>query len=407
MRATRVLLLALLLGLALAAMAGADAAPRSYTVTVTAGAAPCAEVPVSVVLPAPADGGATPIARAGGVDVPCQAEPDDAGLRVTFIVAELAPGESRDYTLRFGGEAPAAPEGVVLTKEGNGDLRVDIGGKLFTRYVVDGGPKPYFYPVIGPTGTPVTRSFPMEEVEGESRDHNHHRSFWVTHDNVNGVNFWAEGEGCGRTVHRRFEVLESGPVYGRMVADVDWLAADGTKICEDRREIRIYNVPDGRLLDFDIAIRASEGPLTFGDTKEGFFGFRVADSMTVSAGQGHIVNGAGDTDVAAWGKPAPWCDYSGPVAGETVGIAIFDNAQNKGFPTHWHVRDYGLFCANIFGLSYFEPDSGKDGTLEVAAGDVLRFRYRVMMHRGDAAAADVADAYADYADPPRVAVAGE
>jgi len=396
------LLVPLASGLAIAAASAQD-----FTVTVRADACRYTQYPLTAHIPvsASAELGAT-VTRSGTGDVvPSQVSAEGDGVDVTWIVEDLSQDDARAYVMALHAPTPPGVEAGVTLVEQAGGLEIRVNGEPFTRYCTSTeAPKPYFHPIIGPTGAPVTRSFPMETVEGESKDHPHHRSLWFTHDRVNGHNFWSEGDDAGRTVHRGYERLESGPVYGRFIALTDWVAHDGTKVCEDRRDVRVYNVPSGRLFDFDITWTASEGPLTLGDTKEGVFGFRVADSMAVTRGQGHILNANGDRDGATWGKAAPWCDYWGPVDGKTVGIAMLDSPGNPGHPTHWHVRDYGLFCANIFGLSLFEPGSGKDGTVNLAQGDSLRFRYRVFIHEGDAEQAGVAELYAGYASPPAVIV---
>ena len=46
---------------------------------------------------------------------------------------------------------------------------VKIDGKLFAEYVIDSGGKPIVWPIIGPTGEPMTRAWPMAEAPGESR----------------------------------------------------------------------------------------------------------------------------------------------------------------------------------------------------------------------------------------------
>jgi len=382
------------------------AAPARYEITVTARDYAVGQAPVLAELGRPAmmPRGAS-LRAPDGTRVPCQLVTDGEATQLVFVVRDLAPGESRTYALLLR-DAPTPPLGPCVTvRERDGDAEVCVEGEFFTRYVTHGGPKPYLYPIIGPTGKPVTRDYPMkEDTPGEDHDHVHHRSLWFTHDQVNGVNFWAEGEQAGRTVHRAFESLESGPVMGRVVATTDWIGPDGRKICEDRRDMRIYATAGARVLDFDITWRASEGPLHLGDTKEGVFGVRVAETMKVDRGQGHIVMSTGYRDGEAWGKAAEWCDYSGPVDGQTVGIAILDHPGNPGHPTHWHVRTYGLFCANIFGLSYFEPGSGKDGSLDLKPGEALRFRYRVLIHPGGAEEAGLSDAYAVYATPPEVTV---
>jgi len=70
--------------------------------------------------------------------------------------------------------------------------------------------------------------------------------------------------------------------------------------------------------------------------------------------RGRIVNSAGDTDKDAWGKQAVWCDYHGPVEGETLGVAILNHPQFRA-PTRWHVRVYGLFCVDPFAQHGFDP----------------------------------------------------
>lgn len=167
--------------------------------------------------------------------------------------------------------------------------------------------------------------------------------------------------------------------------------------------MRVHNVPGVRLFDFEVTVLATEGPVTFGDTKEGTFGFRVAQTMTVDGGQGHIENARGDRDGAAWGKSAEWCDYYGPVDGEVVGIAVMHHPQNLRHPTYWHVRTYGLFAANPFGLSYFVGE-GNNGAYTIPAGGSLTLRYRVLIHRGTTEQARVAQAYAAYAQPPALAI---
>jgi len=62
----------------------------------------------------------------------------------------------------------------------------------------------------------------------------------------------------------------------------------------------------------------------------------------------------------------------------------------------WHVRAYGLFAANPFGLSVFTNDKSRDGAIVVERGKNLRFRYRVIVHPGDAKSADIAGQWTKY-----------
>jgi len=148
---------------------------------------------------------------------------------------------------------------------------------------------------------------------------------------------------------------------------------------------------------------SNRGPVTFGDTKEGMFGLRVASSMDVNKKRGGLIlNAEGLRDDAAWGKPSAWVDYSGPLGGRTVGIAILNHPDSFRYPTHWHVRTYGLFAANPFGWHDF--GIGKSGTYTLPQGHSLRFSYRVIFHDGDAQAARIAEHFRQYASPPAITV---
>jgi hypothetical protein len=298
---------------------------------------------------------------------------------------------------------PLANAADFKLEQHSGGIRVLLDGELFTEYLTNSGPKPYLWPIIGPGGKAMTRAYPMKEVAGEKRDHHHHRSMWFTHGDVNGVDFWLEGKEGGTIVHREFAAITAEPV-AEFTARNDWLAPDGRKVCEDQRRVAFSADGDHRIIDFDLTLTASEGPVTLGDTKEGTFGIRVPTSMDVDqeggAPGGRIVNSEGLTDAAAWGKPARWVDYSGPVEGETLGIAILNHPQSFRFPTHWHVRTYGLFAANPFGLHDFYGDAAKNGAHQLAQGEAITLRYRVIFHRGDASEAKITEAFEAYAQSP-------
>lgn len=297
----------------------------------------------------------------------------------------------------FSAEAAEKTAGVEVQRAAHG-ATVLVDGELFTQYRIDSGPKPICWPVLSHTGKRVTRAHPMEDVTGERQDHKHHRSWWFTHGDVNGVDFWSEGEKSGTIVHREFLALESGSQQGRIRTRNDWLTPDGTKICEDERELRIHYRRDARVADFDITLKATEGPVTFGDTKEGMMGVRVATSMDVDSQLGgQIVNSRGQRDKAAWGQQAEWVDYVGPVGDETLGVAILNHPTSFRFPTYWHVRTYGLFAANPFGLHDFKGSDEVDGSHTIPEGESITFRYRIFIHSGDTDQAKVAKEYERYA----------
>ena len=141
---------------------------------------------------------------------------------------------------------------------------------------------------------------------------------------------------------------------------------------------------------------ATAGPLDIGDTKEGTFGIRLAPEL--SAPLDHMTNSNGaEGEKAIWGKPADWVDYSGTMAGKSVGIAVFDHPKSFRHPTTWHARAYGLLAANPFGMREFTRDDNKDGAWTIPEGKSVTFRYRVLIHDGLFPAARISDAYQRYA----------
>ena len=412
-RTALLLLIAAAAALAPTRGATAQGGGGALPVRVTATAADCREAPVSLEVPE-ARLAKLPALPRGASPTVCQAELADRRgyVRLTFVVRDLKRGEARTYHLRPATEA--GPGGVEARQDGaNVDLLV--AGKRFTRYDTTTGPnKPYLFPLSGPDGgPPVVRRWPVDAtVPGETRDHPHHRGLWFAHGDMNGADFWTEGKGKGSTVHTGYDAVRSGPLYARLRPRTDWVTADGKKIAEDVRDIRLFPVRGGYLIDFDVTVRAVGGPLRWGDTKEGTFAVRVADSLRADAGkdkkaEGRIENAAGQTQDATWGKTAPWVDYTGPVEGRTVGIAILDHPTNPRHPTPWHVRSYGLFAANAFGLHEFDPAKKSDknaGVLVTPEGETITFRYRVFVHHGDTRAAALPAVWSDYATPPSVSV---
>ncbi len=285
----------------------------------------------------------------------------------------------------------------VVARPSTGGMVVEIDGAFFTEYLTRSGAKPILWPVLGPTGKPVTRAYPMGEAAGETKDHVHQRSLWFTHGDVNGVSFWHENANHGTIVHRRFAEVRGGKVAG-FVTDNDWVGPDGKTLLSDERRLAFGCEGNARWIDFDITLKATSGPVRFGDTKEGTFGVRVAESMRVDSKQGgRIVNSEGKTNQDAWGRQAAWVDYHGPIGGQTVGIAIMNHPSSFRFPTFWHVRTYGLFAANPFGIHDFPGGEKKDGSYLIEAGKSITLRYRVWIHLGDEKEGRVASAFEAYA----------
>jgi hypothetical protein len=291
----------------------------------------------------------------------------------------------------------SAAAGDVKITKGQGKLRIDVDGQHFADYVFEGFSRPFLFPITDPKGAKLTRNWPMAEAADEEHDHPHHKSFWWGHGDMNGVDFWAEGKDAGKTVHEEFTAVESGEV-GVIKSRNKYVSKEGKTIATDERTLRIYPGSVGRTFDFEVTVKPADGKLKFGDTKEGTMAVRLAETMRLKGkvGKGHIVNSEGVRDDATWGKRAKWVDYYGPVGDRTLGMAIFDHPNNPRHPTWWHVRDYGLFAANPFGLHDFEKKEKGAGDLVVEPGQTISFKYRFYIHEGDETQGKVNEAYDRY-----------
>ena len=331
-----------------------------------------------------------------GMLLPAQAEKADGGLIVRWIQPLLDKDEvKRMRLLLLSGELPAG--GMRIVEEG-GEVKIYSGDFHVASIRHENVSKPYVYPLNAPNGLSVTEDGP--------KDHVHHRSLWVAHGEVNGVDVWSELEGHGYIRHKRFSRLEAGSVYAFIEEINVWTDAEGRPLLDEVRRIRFWNMPTREwLIDFEVELLATYGDVVLGDTKEaGILSVRVAPTIRVDAG-GELRNSwGGVNEEEVWGQRAAWCDYSGPLGGEVCGISVMDHPGNPRSPTYWHARNYGLMTANIFGLHHFTGSKKGLGDYFIKRGAKAVFKYRVYVHRGNAVEAGVGERYLDYVYPPKVIV---
>ncbi len=329
----------------------------------------------------------------------------DDKSKLTFVLPWQPKNTTLEYDVTFHEDDPR--EGVRLIPDGD-DVEISVLGQRLGRYYTDVEKymRPFIHPIMGPFGHSVTRGYPVEPRPGEAEDHPHHKSIWVAHGDTNGTDNWHVGG-----IQKQKEVLtcESGPVYGVLETVNEWISVEGRKDCEDRRKWTFWALPNGaRAIDLEIEFHATEGPVTFGDTKEGgIISVRVATIMDVPR-TGRIENSEGGIDEnETWGKRSAWCDYSGlDEGGNKVGIVVMNHPLSFRYPTWWHVRNYGLMGANPFGWSEFYKSAGekRDGSHTIEKGETMWFGYRVYVHPGDAAGGQVEDAFHGYANPPEATI---
>jgi hypothetical protein len=259
----------------------------------------------------------------------------------------------------------------------------------------------------------MTRSYPMEKVEGEAQDHPHHRSLWFAHGNVNGVDFWAEAgsfagkapkQPVGAIEHVKVLAMEQDKESGTLKTSQKWTAPDGTVPLTSVQTLRVYAGPQTeRMLDFEVTLTAGDKDAVFGDTKEGSAALRIAESMRYTVGkatkgEGHLLNDSGVNTDKIWGQHSKWVTMAGPIAGKPYAITFMEHPSNFRHPTRWHARDYGLFAANPFceaDMDKAKPKGSGDFTLK--AGQSITLKYRILITQGDETAVKQEERFKEYA----------
>lgn len=326
----------------------------------------------------------------------------------------------------FGIAGSVRAQGMVEVVDVPTEQRVDVtvNGAPFTSYVYTDTiavlKKPVLYPVRSASGTPITRSFPLEARAGERADHPHQIGLWFNYGNVNGLDFWNNSNAIppdrthlmGTIRHRTVERAEGGSGRGTLAVRSEWVDHEGNKLL-DEHTTYVFHAGDGyRAIDRITVLEAGDEAVDLSDNKEGVLGLRVRRELEMPAGSPLLltdeagqpmqeevlndegVNGryrnsegiAGYPDV--WGKRAKWTALSGEVDGEPVTIAILDHPENAGYPTYWHARDYGLFAANPLGQK--DLSEGKETlNFKLGVGEQTVFRHRIAIFDRQASDAEI------------------
>lgn len=293
----------------------------------------------------------------------------------------------------YGGDTPGIkgfPRAQVIPQAAE-QLSFQVDGREVLRYHFGAGvPKPYFFPVLGPSGRAVTRI-------GHPRDpqsHRHHLSLWVGHQNVDGQNFWELSNKAGRIVHDSMLKFEDGDTAAAVLRS-KWISAENAALLIDERTWTLvprYERKGEYFLDLELTLTPVAQKAMIGKTNFGFLAVRVAKTMGVHDGGGQITNSEGKVNEpeVLWQR-ARWCDYSGQAAPDAIeGIALFDHPENPRHPAYFHVRNDGWMGAS------FARDEG----MEITKEHPLRLKYRLWIHSKACDAAETERQWKQWAGTP-------
>jgi hypothetical protein len=254
-------------------------------------------------------------------------------------------------------------------------------------------PRPFFFPLAGPSGAPLTRM-----GHPGAPDHDHHRSVWFAHEKVLGINFWGDRT-AARVRQKAWLCYQDGNDEAAMAVSLGWYDGhDPRELLDQQLVVGVRPAPeDGTLVELQSTFRPTADSLEFGKTNFGFLAVRLAKSISAFFGGGQLTNSEGATgEPAIFGKQAQWVDYSGPVGkGVEEGITYFDHPGHPGHPNGWHVREDGwMGCSACMG-----------GPITTTRKEPLVLRYLLHAHAGRADVARAAATLKEFAALPRYEVA--
>jgi hypothetical protein len=248
-----------------------------------------------------------------------------------------------------------------------------------------GGPaaKPhscYIHPLYGLDGEILTDDFPD--------DHLHHRGvFWAwPHVTVDGrqLDLWMQNG-----IEPRFErwgvrrVEETDALLG---VENGWYAT-GRKVMSEQLLLRVHRAgDDGRAIYVELTWTPVEKPVTLGGAEGKSYG-----GLTVRFAPGRdtqITVPSGLTKDDLYMTSLAWADLTRQWPGyeSASGAAVFVHSTPPDYPPTWLTRHYGVLCLGWPGV--------RPRTL--AAGEPVRCRYRIWIHRGRPDAEHLGRAHAAY-----------
>jgi len=281
----------------------------------------------------------------------------------------------------FGIESNAQP--TVTAVKSNSKIDILINNNLFTSYIFSQDEKyPFFFPVNGPSNASVTSM--------RNGNYPHHSSLFFGCDKVNGGNYWQEGLDRGQIISLRAEIIESGENKVVIVDECIWKRPGANSPIKDLRKITVQALSDEVIqLDFDVTMEMLLD-VTILKNNHSLFSGRMDPDLAVING-GVMINAEGQrSEKGTFGQASPWIDYSGKRGDKIEGMAIMQHPSNKWYPSPWFTRDYGFFSPTPM---YWPAD---DKGILLNKGEVIKLRYRVLVHSGNHDAADIAGHFVDY-----------
>jgi hypothetical protein len=356
------------------------------------------------------------LARVAGQSIPAQwtapSLTSSTAGEVHFILPHLGVGESLQLKGTLSTE-PANPAGLTWQDQAGHHVDLKLGSRKIVTYHYERFDEStpadrvrtykVFHHVYSPNGDRIITGGLNDDPKVHSP---HHRGIFygfnrITYGDGKKADTWHCIDGAFQQ-HERFLAFEQGPILGRHRVEISWHGKD-VAFATEERELTVYNVPGGHLIEFASRLRTTSGRVRIdGDPQHAGFQFRAhndVDAFTTNQtifirpeGMG-TPGGTRNWDPQTRRGPVnmPWNAMSFVLGTNRYSVAYLDHPDNPK-EARFSEREYGRFG------SYFEYTIEKDKSLTVS--------YRLWVRDGLMKPEEVATLSKDFLEPVKVTVRG-
>jgi hypothetical protein len=334
-----------------------------------------------------------------------------AAGEVHFIVPHLAAGESLKLKATLSTQPPTEGQGFTWRDQAGHHTDLLVGERKIVTYhyerLDESTPasrvRTYkvFHHVFSPNGDRIVTGGLNEDPKVHSP---HHRGIFygfnrITYGEGKRADTWHCIDGAFQQ-HECFLASEQGPVLARHRAAISWHGRDAA-FAEEERELTVYDVPGGHLIEFASRLRSLSGRVRIdGDPQHAGFQFRAHNDVDAYTTNETIfirpdgIGKPGEThnwDPQTHQGPVnmPWNAMSFVLDRKRYTVAYLDRPENPK-EARFSEREYGRFG------SYFEYTIEKDKPLIV--------NYRLWLQEGLMQPEDVALSSGNFVEPVKVTI---
>ncbi|NQU25645.1 MAG: PmoA family protein [Candidatus Nealsonbacteria bacterium] len=379
----------------------------SCELTIKAGKHDRQNTPVSVLIPAAAEMKSALLADNGGTRIQAQltapgllAGSAEGKRELHFILPSLKKGQSISLEATLSSDPPAG--GFAWQDTPGKHTELSYGDRPVLRYMYeamdpDDRERTYkvFHHLYNPAGSRLV-------TKGHGGQYTHHRGIFFGFNRCSYEDGKCDTWHCTGDAYLSHEGIvdqQTGPVLGRHAVKVDWHGPPKKVFAHEQRELTVYDVPGGQMVEFASRLASNGGTVKVdGDPQHAGFQFRAAQDVAEGDQKatyylrpdgkgepGETRNWPGNKDFVN----LPFNAMSFVIEGTRYTAVYIDKPTNPK-EARFSERTYGRFG------SYFVHEIQPDAPLEV--------NYRIWLQEGEMTVDQAATLSTDFVEPVEVIV---